>query len=93
MEEKTKINCETDVKKGEMLTLSEFRREAGIPLVLARKMILWGEVEAVRAYDGTLRIASDEVCRVKNLLSNPREKVRYFFSGPWARSNHWSIGR
>lgn len=76
---KTKLACEIKNGKEELLTLSEFRREAGIPLVLARKMILWGEVEAVRAYDGTLRIASAEVFRVKNVLSNPKEKVRYFF--------------
>ncbi len=60
-------------------TLSEFRREAGIPLVLAKKMIIWGEVETVRFIDGTLRITEAEVQRVRNLFRSPREKVRYFF--------------
>ena len=78
-DKKTKIICDTKNSKEELLTLSEFRREVGIPLVLARKMILWGEVEAVKAYDGTLRIASAEVCRVRDLLKNPRKRIKYFF--------------
>lgn len=76
---KQKIDCDKKSGTENLLTLSEFRQEAGIPLVLARKMILWGEVEAIRAFDGTLRIAGEEVCRVKNVLANPKEKIRYFF--------------
>lgn len=63
---------------GKFFTLSEFRREAGIPLVLARKMIAWGEVGAVKAFDGTLRVAEADVLAVKKLASNPRKKVRLF---------------
>lgn len=76
--EKLKLECDVKNEKEELLTISEFRREAGIPLVLARKMIFWGEVRAVRAYDGTLQIAGDEVCRIKESLKNPRKKVKYF---------------
>jgi len=77
--EKTKINCENRSEQKELVTLSEFRREAGIPLILAKKLIIWGEVNAVKTYDGTLRIANDEVCRIKERLKSPRRKIRYFF--------------
>jgi NRAMP (natural resistance-associated macrophage protein)-like metal ion transporter len=61
-----------------MLTLSEFRRELGIPLVLAKKLIVWGEVEAVKAIDGTLRIAAPEVAVAKILIGNPLKKSYLF---------------
>ncbi len=75
-----KVNsCKNEKESGKLMTLSEFRREVGIPLILAKKLILWGEVEAVRAYDGTLVIAEEEVCRIKEAFKNPRKKLRYFF--------------
>ncbi|MFA5962215.1 MAG: divalent metal cation transporter [Parcubacteria group bacterium] len=60
-------------------TLSEFRHELGIPLVLARKLILWGEIEASKTIDGTLRIAHSEVSVAKELMATPWKKARYFF--------------
>jgi Mn2+/Fe2+ NRAMP family transporter len=60
-------------------TLSEFRSEIGISLVLARKLILWGEVEATKAIDGTLQIAHSEVILAKEIFKNPRKKALYFF--------------
>jgi NRAMP (natural resistance-associated macrophage protein)-like metal ion transporter len=71
---------EVQKKQAEKLfTLSEFRHELGIPLVLARKLILWGEIEASKTIDGTLRIAHSEVMVAKKLLSTPRKKALYFF--------------
>jgi len=64
--------------KEKLLTLSEFRREAGIPLVIAKKMVLWGEVKAVKLADGALRITEDEVQRIKKLFQSPRMKVKYY---------------
>jgi NRAMP (natural resistance-associated macrophage protein)-like metal ion transporter len=64
--------------KDKLHTISEFRREAGIPLVLAKKMVLWGEVKAVRLKDGAVGITEDEVQRVRRLFRNPREKVKYY---------------
>jgi NRAMP (natural resistance-associated macrophage protein)-like metal ion transporter len=61
-----------------LFTLSEFRREAGISLLLARKLILWGEVEAEKAIDGTLRITESEVHKTIAILKNPWQKFRYF---------------
>ncbi|MCX6761497.1 MAG: divalent metal cation transporter [Candidatus Moranbacteria bacterium] len=60
-------------------TLSEFRHELGIPLLLARKLILWGEIEAVKTIDGTLRIAHSEVAVAKKLMATPWQKAQYFF--------------
>ncbi len=64
-------------QKQKLHTLLEFRREAGIPLVLAKKMVIWGEVKAVRAAGGAVKITEEEVQRVKRLLESPREKVKY----------------
>jgi NRAMP (natural resistance-associated macrophage protein)-like metal ion transporter len=60
------------------LTLSEFRHELGIPLVLAKKLVMWGEVEAVKAIDGTIHIAEQEVVAAKDLVKNPWNKTRLF---------------
>lgn len=59
-------------------TVSEFRREAGIPIILARKLIVWGEVKAIKALDGTLRIAEEDVLKIIELIKNPRVKLYYF---------------
>ncbi|MDD5396822.1 MAG: divalent metal cation transporter [Candidatus Moranbacteria bacterium] len=61
-----------------MLTLSEFRRELGIPLVLAKKLIVWGEIEAVKAIDGTLRIAAPEVAVARILIGTPIKRAYLF---------------
>ncbi len=60
-------------------TLSQFRHEVGIPLLLARKLVLWGEINASRAVDGTLRIAYSEVVVAKRLMATPWRKICYFF--------------
>jgi NRAMP (natural resistance-associated macrophage protein)-like metal ion transporter len=58
-------------KAEKLLTISEFRRELGIPLVFAKKLIIWGEVEAVKTADGTLRITESELKEAKEILKNP----------------------
>lgn len=65
-------------KQETLLTLSEFRRELGIPLVLAKKLIIWGEIEAVKAMDGTLRIAAGEVAAARMLIGTPLKKTYLF---------------
>lgn len=59
-------------------TISEFRREAGIPLMLAKKLIVWGEVKTIKVLDGTLRITETEVLRAKELLKNPFKKAHLY---------------
>lgn len=66
------------VTQEKLLTLSEFRRELGIPLILAKRLIIWGEVKAVHALDGTYRIASSEVAVAKKIIGNPFNKTRLF---------------
>jgi len=65
--------------KEKFFTLSEFRHELGIPLILARKLILWGEIEAIKTLDGTLQITHSEVAVAKKMLATPWKKARYFF--------------
>ncbi len=70
------INPTTSQTK--LFTLSEFRRELGIPLILAKKLIVWGEIESVRAFDGTLRIAAPEIAVARILVGTPIKKARLF---------------
>lgn len=76
----TEISKNTPLPSSEprLFTLSEFRRELGIPLLLAKKLIIWGEVEAEKAVDGTLRITEKELLSAKELLLHPRKKVTLF---------------
>lgn len=77
LEENKKIE-QVENKQENLLTLSEFRRELGISLILAKKLILWGEVEAVKAIDGTLRIAATEVLVARDLITSPWKKAYLF---------------
>ncbi len=72
------MKIKNDYPNQKLHTLSEFRREAKIPLVLAKKLIIWGEVEAIKIADGTLRITESEVARVKKWLEFPFRKTRLF---------------
>ncbi|MEK9156195.1 MAG: divalent metal cation transporter [Patescibacteria group bacterium] len=65
-------------KETKLLTLSEFRRELGIPLVLAKKMIVWGIVGAYTTVDGTIRITEGELLKTRELLKDPRKKIKLF---------------
>jgi NRAMP (natural resistance-associated macrophage protein)-like metal ion transporter len=60
-------------------SMSEFRHMAGIPLIVARKLVVWGEVKAVKTIDGTVVIAETEVIRVMELAKNPWKKMHLFF--------------
>lgn len=76
MESEKKVQ---NLKKEKFFTLSEFRHEVGIPLLLARKLVLWGEIEASKALDGTLQIAHSEVLVAKKIMTTPWQKALYFF--------------
>jgi NRAMP (natural resistance-associated macrophage protein)-like metal ion transporter len=66
-------------KQKKIYTIEEFHAEVGLPLVVAKKLILWGEVEAEKAIDGTFLIAESEVLKMKELIRHPWVKTRYFF--------------
>ena len=68
----------TDKLKGKFLTLSEFRRRVGIPLVWAKHLVIRGEVKAIRAKDGTIRIAASEAERIKEFVKHPWGKATLF---------------
>lgn len=78
-ETKDNINTNTKLENGgRLFTLSEFRHELGIPLILAKKLIVWGLVSAVKAVDGTIRITYSELLVAKNLIKNPYVKTKLF---------------
>jgi len=61
-----------------LLTISEFRHEVGIPLILAKKLVIWGEVETVKLVDGTIRITGSEAQKIKKIVKNPRKKFALY---------------
>jgi NRAMP (natural resistance-associated macrophage protein)-like metal ion transporter len=65
--------------KDKLHTISEFRQEVGIPLMLAKKMIVWGEVETIKLVDGTIRVTETEVLKIRDLIRNPRKKMSLYF--------------
>ncbi len=67
-----------DKLKGKFLTLSEFRQKVGVPLVWAKHLAIRGEVKAIRAKDGSIRIAESEAVRIKKIVKHPLGKVSLF---------------
>ncbi|MFA7253740.1 MAG: divalent metal cation transporter [Patescibacteria group bacterium] len=61
-----------------LFTISEFRHELGIPLVLARKLIVWGLVKVVRTTDGTIQITEGELLETKEFLKSPWQRTKLF---------------
>jgi NRAMP (natural resistance-associated macrophage protein)-like metal ion transporter len=79
-ESEIKKGFETGFEEGKKLfTISEFRHELGIPLILARKLIVWGVVEVEKAADGTLQITEAELNEAKDLLKHPWTRTKLFF--------------
>ncbi len=71
---------QNETKNQKLFTISEFRRELGIPLVLAKKLISWGGIETIKAIDGTISITNAELAQAKELLKDPWTKARLFVS-------------
>ena len=67
-----------DKLKGNLLTLSEFRRRVGISLVWAKQLAIRGEVKAIRAMDGSIHIAESEAVRIKEFVKHPWGKASLF---------------
>jgi NRAMP (natural resistance-associated macrophage protein)-like metal ion transporter len=76
MEIKEKNNLENQPNK--FFTLSEFRREAGLPLVLVKKLINRGEIKASKSERGDINIGESELARIKELIENPFKKTALF---------------
>ena len=64
--------------KYSLFTLTEFKEKVGIPLVLVKKLINLGIIEAEKAMDGTLRIAASEIVKAKEFLKSPYRKTLLF---------------
>ncbi|EKE20053.1 MAG: natural resistance-associated macrophage protein [uncultured bacterium] len=67
--ERNKDNNVMEIKT-KSLTFSELRRELGLPLVVVKKLILMGEIGAVKVVGGTVHITENELLRVKSLVGN-----------------------
>lgn len=65
-------------KKPQLFSLSEFRRELGIPLVVAKKLIELGELGAVSVVNGTIWLTHAQVQLAKTLIANPLKRARLF---------------
>lgn len=66
-------------EKGDLVSLSELRRELGISLVMAKKLVLWGIVKGHRNKDGLIRISNSELDKAKEYFKNPVNKTKFFF--------------
>lgn len=73
------LEAEKNSESTKLLTLSEFRRELGIPLIMARKLIVWGYVEVVKTKDGTIKITQSQLVETKIFLKNPWYRTKLFF--------------
>ena len=67
-----------NVQEKEFLTISEFRHELGIPLVLAKKLVSWGEVETVKMIDGTIHVTENGLLSARKMIENRRQKMHLF---------------
>jgi len=61
-----------------VFSISEFRHELGIPLMLARKLITWGYVEVQKTADGTIKITESELEETREYLKNPWYKTKLY---------------
>ena len=62
-----------------LFTLSEFRHELGIPLNLAKKLVVWGLVEAVKTADGTIAVTEAGLLKGREVLKNPWKRGYLYF--------------
>ena len=69
---------EDNAQKEKLYTIGEFHEAVGVPLVIAKRLVLWGEVKAIKAMDGTFRIAESEVLKTKGIIRHPYKKARIF---------------
>ncbi len=69
-------NIET--KEEKLYTIGEFHEAIGLPLLVAKRLVIWGEVKTIKALDGTIRIAESEVLKTKEIVKHPYAKARVF---------------
>lgn len=75
--ERNKNNNVIEIKT-KSLTFSELRRELGLPLLVVKKLILMGEIGAVKVVGGTVQITENELIRAKSLVGNSWNKGYLF---------------
>lgn len=60
-------------------SLSELRRELGIPIILVKKLIIWGQIKVIQSAEGTITITETELLKAKELVKHPWSKSYLFF--------------
>lgn len=69
---------QNDIRPTKTFSVSEFRQELGIPLIVAKRLINWGWVNAIKVTDGTIRITESEVEKTKIFLKNPWKRFSLY---------------
>lgn len=77
-QKKIKFNGKLNSQHSRFLTLEELHHELGLPLIVVKKLLILGEIGAIRFIDGTIQIAEVELIRVKSLLLDPWKKGYLF---------------
>lgn len=67
-----------EVKTG-LLTIAEFARTLGIPLVLAFKIIQWGLIKGIDVIDGTIHITEAGLLEGREIIKNPYKRLSLYW--------------
>lgn len=76
--EKTELKEET-AEGHHYFTISEFRHELKLPLVIASKFLNSGLIEIERTSDGLIHITEEELGEAKDILKHPWKRAKIFF--------------
>ena len=61
------------------LTVAEFGRALGIPLVLSHKLIKWGLIKGVETIDGTIHITEEGLLEGREILKSPWRRLKLYW--------------
>lgn len=61
------------------LSIAEFARAMGIPLILALKLIKWGLVTGIETVDGTIRVTESGLSQAEDILKNPWTRLKLYW--------------
>jgi len=73
-----KPQLEEEIKSG-LLTIADFARALGIPLVLAFKLIKWGLIKGIDVIDGTIHITEAGLLEGKEIIKNPYKRISLYW--------------
>lgn len=62
-----------------LLTISEFGKALGIPLILAFKIIKWGLIKGVETVDGTIHVTEAGLLEGKDIVKSPWRRLKLYW--------------